>query len=210
MAKTDEYCGKGQIIRANGPQLCYAGININSQSKKRKAKYRSDGETNAYRIPPVDQRPLPPHPSAAANPGLTDRWRQKRSQRAFSCRFVSARGSCISCKLRQSGRLKAKECQFKQKNPQFHQDANPGMQRARRRKHPLPRKNYSGTFGDIWGHLGTYVPLSSQNERNSIPTDSGLGRLLFLDLHTHAGSDANSRKDQDGPAGLSTSNLSPS
>ncbi len=171
MAKTGEYCGKGQIIRANGPQLCYAGININSQSKKRKAKYRSDGETNAYRIPPVDQRPLPPHPSAAANPGLTDRWRQKRSQRAFSCRFVSARGSCISCQLRQSGRLKAKECQFKQENPQFHQDANPGMQRARRRKHPLPRKNLSGTFGDIWGHMSHF-----QAKMREIPSQQTVGQ----------------------------------
>jgi len=26
-----------------------------------------------------------------------------------------------------------------------------------------------GTFGDIWGHLGTYVPLSRQNERDSVP-----------------------------------------
>ena len=35
-----------------------------------------------------------------------------------------------------------------------------------------PRKNYGatfGTFGDIWGHLGTYVPLSRQIERDSVP-----------------------------------------
>ena len=171
MAKIGEYCGKGQITRANGPQLCYAGININSQTKEREAKYRSDGENNAYRIPPVDQRPLPPHPSAAANPGLTDRWRQERSQRALSCRFVSARGSCISCKLRQSGRLKAKECQLRQKNPQFHQDANPGMQRARRRKHALPRKNYGGTFGDIWGHMSHF-----QAKMREIPSQQTVGQ----------------------------------
>ena len=89
--------------------------------------------------------------------------------------LVSDLGSFVSCKLRRSGRLLAKERKFKRMNSQFHQDAIPGMQHARRRKLPLPRKKYRVTFGDIWGHLGTYVPLSHQNERNTIPIDSGSG-----------------------------------
>ena len=47
---------------------------------------------------------------------------------------------------------------------------------------PLREKNigrHLGTFGDIWGHLGTYVPLERQNERISVPRDEGAdGRHL--------------------------------
>ena len=59
-----------------------------------------------------------------------------------------------------------------------------------------PKKKNSSTFGDIWGHLGTYVPLSRQNERASDPLHKGSGRPL-CQIHTHANHGSNSRENQD-------------
>ena len=48
---------------------------------------------------------------------------------------------------------------------------------------PLPEEKNTATFRGIWGHLGTYVPLSRQSERAAAPQNKGLKRPLCR-LHT--------------------------
>ena len=44
---------------------------------------------------------------------------------------------------------------------------------------PLSKEKNTATFGDIWGHLGTYVPLSRRNDRTSVSLGKGPGRQPF-------------------------------
>jgi len=44
---------------------------------------------------------------------------------------------------------------------------------------PLPKEKNTATFGDIWGLLGTYVPLSRRNDRTSVSLGKGPGRQPF-------------------------------
>ena len=43
-------------------------------------------------------------------------------------------------------------------------------------EHPLPRKKYRSTLVDIGRHWTTFVPLSRQNGRISLPGDNGAGQ----------------------------------
>ena len=75
--------------------------------------------------------------------------------------MISSSGKCQRALETKNQKLKTQNSKLKTQNQQ---------------NIPLPKEKNTATFGDIWGHLGTYVPLLLQNERAAAPQNKGLKR----------------------------------